>query len=965
MQRDIAYSVIIILLAGISLLNALQAWRYRRRPDFLGLCIMSLAGALWQFLLAAKVVFGNHVSLMLLDNLQLTMMDAFTWSYLVFAMFYTGNRMYLSKPVWLLICLQPLINLAIIWTNPWHGWVVRLTLASADGTTYYQPSTWFWGNYFYHLVIGGAALFLLLSHVLRSSGLFKRQAAMVLTGMSLPWLGAIVILWAKMNLLPWDFFPFTFGLCSLFIAGAIAHLRLFDVVPPDMDSIFDGLNEGVLCLDARLRILEINQWLADRLGLKRSQLLGQPLLQAAPQWLQVRWQYIPPGDRRRYSVEVDGIYYEITIKALPEGCGTAAFIVSVYDVTEQHQAAAKLFYSEEQTRLMFDYHDSMMLIIDNHTTCIVQANQAAVNFYGRPLVGESIADVSCEAADTVCTRFKNAVSAPAGQFVARHCLANGEERDMWVRMTTKEIGETALTFAILEDITEQIRMRQELIQAKEKAEMASRAKDEFLATVSHELRTPMNGIMGMTRMVLDTPLSGEQRECLELVNLSASNLLGLLNDLLDFAKCADGKLELHCAPFDLRQSLAVYKHFLERKAADKNLAMSLTIAEDVPQWIIGDARRLSQVLINLTSNAIKFTEQGEIAVTVAVEKRSETQAVLSFSVRDTGIGIAAEYLDLIFERFTQVDASHTRRYGGTGLGLSIVKQLVELMQGTVAVQSQPGAGSLFRVTVPFPLTTPHLAAEGSEAIEGAEAASRTPLHILLAEDDVINQKVVLKLLRRAGHQVTLAANGREALTILEQQAMDLVLMDIQMPELDGLGATAAIRAREQASGAKRMPIIAMTAHAMPEDAARFLEAGMDGYISKPIDFAKLDEVLRRLTPATGGSDLPASLASVLSYCDDDWATAQEVIETFLKTSTQYLGVIADSVEINQYQAAAQAAHRLKGGAVYFGSAAVDAAVQAFEQAAQQADAARVTQTWQALQDAVQTLQQELTGGLHR
>jgi len=856
---------------------------------------------------------------------------------------------------------------------------------------------------------------------------------------------------------------------------------------------------SVVITDADGRIEYVNPKFTTVTGYSFEEALGQNprILKSGRQpreFYQDLWQTITAGGEWRgefLNKRKNGeFYWEFaSISSLKDTDGAVTHFLAVKeDITARKKAEEELRRQKDFNETIWNSISDAIAVIDLRNCLIVDANQTFLRELGLPkseALGKTCYELTHKAAEMCDVSahpcpLKDMFEGRLPALVEHvHTDSSGSEKYVEVAVfpIKDDQGGTTQVVHVSRDVTTRKLFEQALEKAKVQAEAASVAKSQFLANISHEIRTPMNGIIGMTELALDTELTGEQREYLNLVKSSAESLLGLLNDLLDFSKIEAGKLELEPIDFFLRDSLEEALRLMSYRAQEKGLEISLHVDPEVPDALVGDPGRLRQVCLNLIGNAVKFTEQGEVIIRVTLESKTDGDRILHFTVADTGIGIAPDKQKLIFAAFTQADGSITRKYGGTGLGLAITAQMVELFGGQIWVESELGRGSTFHFTTRFGLQkepevksasldysrlrglpvlvvddnatarrilievlsqwglNPTAVEDASAALKAVEEAyaqdspfamilldyrmpdmggfelakhllstpalndapmimltssaqrgdaarcrevgitgylpkpfkqselwavmksalEETPpqnlffpekiitrhsaraaiqgLTILVAEDNPINQRLIERLLTKHGHSVRLAGNGREALKNWGSESFDLILMDIQMPIMNGLEAVAAIRKKEEAAGGRRTPVVALTAHALKGDQERFLKAGMDGYVVKPIRPDYLLKCVEGLTLSPDRLSNACSLeestdsdpeevfdaAVALNWVGGDENLLREMAEIFLRSLPERLDEIRRTVAERNARELEASAHVLKGSLGYFSS----------------------------------------------
>ncbi|MGH9730443.1 MAG: PAS domain S-box protein [Candidatus Acidiferrales bacterium] len=884
-----------------------------------------------------------------------------------------------------------------------------------------------------------------------------------------------------------------------------------------LTAIIDGSSLAIAILDLGTNVQIWNPAAERIFGWSASEVLGRPL-PVVPENTQELFKKLHReviGGRGVSGLEVvaqrkNGSLFDVSISRAPWRDASGAIrgtVDMIADITERKQAEEALRSSEERIHLLLDSTAEAIYGLNLLGECTF-VNRACLRVLGyrepAELLGKNMHEIAHHSWTDgsshsvhdclIFQSFHEGEGTHDSDDVLWRADGTAVPVEYWSYpvLQKEQVVGAVVTFV---DITERKRAEEALRSAKEQAEEANRAKSEFLANMSHEIRTPMNGILGMTQLTLETKLNDEQREYLGMVKSSADSLLTLLNDILDFSKIEAGKLDLDLSPFALRESMGEALKTLGHLAHRKGLELAWHVDAGVPTWLVGDSGRLRQVLVNLVMNAIKFTEHGEVVVSVKVESQTQEEVTLHFSVRDTGVGIPAGKRDLIFAAFTQADSSTTRKYGGTGLGLTISQALVKLMNGDLSVESEPGQGSLFhftaRLKIPdatfIPSATveraalrglralvvddnetnrliltellrqwgmvPEQADSGSEALkllasenhgsdpfrlvlidahmpemDGfalAERVKKTPeasalnmfmlsstmqsgdiarsqeaglagfltkpvqpselldailgaMHstekmaeakddvqpgpqtsdtgngtrILLAEDNLVNRQLAKRLLEKRGYTVVIARNGIEALEVVESAEIDMLLMDVQMPEMDGLEAIRVIRSNEEISK-RHLPIISLTAHVMKGDREKCIEAGADDYIPKPIHAPTLFAAIERLrTPHRQNepraivpaiSD-PLNAAELLEQVQGDRELLAEIVRLFTAGLPEVLQSLRESVARGDAAGVARMAHALKGSVGNFARRDAYRAVEEMEKFAKESNLTRTAQT---------------------
>ena len=754
---------------------------------------------------------------------------------------------------------------------------------------------------------------------------------------------------------------------------------------------FAGVGMALVGLDGRW--IRVNQAICDIVGYAAEELMRKTFQEIThPRDLTdelPQMQELLEGKRRFYQLEKRYIHrrghvvwVRLTPSLVRDMMGAPLyFVAQIEDITDRKQLETALAQSEERTRLFAEHAPAAVAMFDRDMHYLVVSKKWISDYKleGKQVIGRSHYEVFPDIPERWKEDHRQCLVG-AVKISQADLFIREDGSQQWLRYELRPWHESDGTIGgivmFTQDITQQKLMEDTLAKARDHALEASRLKSAFLANMSHEIRTPMNGIIGMSDLMMDTRLTADQREMARVIQTSAGNLLGIINDILDFSKIEAGKLHIEPVEMELRPLVNDIVTLLSQQAQRKNLLLTAEFDSRLEGALLGDAGRIRQVLLNLAGNAIKFTQRGQVAIRARCIEDKADERVVKIEIKDSGIGIPLAAQQKLFQSFMQADGSTTRKYGGTGLGLAISRQLVELMGGEIGVSSEEGKGSMFWFQLSLPKTSRSVRPTGVSDSKPARVAPRRKLRFLVAEDNHTNQMVVRGFLEKMGHQADFVFNGSEALGLLALHTYDAILMDCQMPEMDGYTATRHIRAGAVKGRDSTIPIIALTAFAMPSDRVKCIEAGMNDYLAKPLRADELEQVLTRCGLTGASAAAPAIRPSVL---DDALRSDQmerlrqlpgrkhstlleDVAEIFLKETPDTLASLRGLADRHQQQETTQLAHRLAGSVASLGGEKMQAAAAAVEQSAERGAwpevpemLTRLDEEWQRVRSALQQI----------
>jgi PAS domain S-box-containing protein len=854
-----------------TLIVAGQTWRQRNAPGARELAYLMVAAALWAFCdgmalamteLQAKIFFSkiSHFGIQTAPVL-----------FLLFALRYTNQTQMLTQRWRHLMWVPALLAMFTVLTNDWHHlfWSdVKLVQTSygVEDDYVHGPLFWLFTGYLYILLVSGT--FLLVRSALSNVHRYRLQSIVIVTAAAIPWVANFVYLF---DLTPWPWLDLTsiaFALTGVLLSWALLRLGLLRILPLARTQLVEYMNEGMIALDADGFVVDVNPAGAAILQITAPvEAVGRRLGDVSQAGALIARQLEQSDGQRSAEITMPtGLTLEVRISPLASAGGPIGALLLLHDISDRKRIENELRASEERYRQLVDSAPFPAIVTSIASGAVKYSNRSAETLFevqDLPPDSRKATDFYLEPdqREQLLERLRT-----EGRLLNLEIqMRTATDRKIWVLMSAAPIefdGEPSI-FAIFNDITERRAAQEAMRLAKEAAEAATQAKSEFLANMSHEIRTPMNAIIGMSNLLLDTPLTSEQADFVETVRSSSNSLLAIINDILDFSEIESGRIELKRLPFALLPCIESALNLVSAQAARKQLELTYTVHGEIPDQLLGDAARLRQVLVNLLSNAVKFTDVGKVNLRVLSQRADVTDSTtptlaspysLHLEIEDTGVGVPKDRQSLLFQSFSQVDASTTRRFGGAGLGLAIARRLVELMGGTIWMESEgiPGRGSIFHIRLTLPAASEQLTLQPTATQANladrrtpwdARLGERHPLRILIAEDNLVNQKVIRTMLGRFGYHADIVSDGAQAVNALHQRMYDVILMDVQMPEMDGVEATRTIRSELPPERQPR--IIAMTANAFDDQRHAYLESGMNDYVSKPVQPDLLLAALQR------------------------------------------------------------------------------------------------------------------------
>lgn len=854
-----------------TLIVAGQTWRQRNAPGARELAYLMVAAALWAFCDGMALAMTGLQAKLLFSKISHIGIQTVPILFLLFSLRYTNQTWLLTQRWRHLVWVPALLAMFTVFTNDWHHlfWsdvTLVQTFYGVEDDYVHGPLFWLFTGYLYILIVIGTLL--LVRSALSNVHRYRLQSIVMINAVAIPWVANFVYLF---NLTPWPWLDLTaiaFALTGALLSWALLRLGLLRILPLARTQLVEHMNEGMIALDADGFVVDVNPAGAAILQITAPvETVGRRLGDVSQAGELIARQLARSGDHRSTEITMPtGLTLEVRTSSLASAGGSIGALLLLHDISDRKRIENELRASEERYRQLIDSAPFPAIVTSIASGAVKYSNRSAETLFEvQDLPPDSRKATDFYLEPNQRGQLIERLRTEGRLFNLEIQMRTATDRKIWVLMSAAPIefdGEPSI-FTIFNDITERRAAQEAMRLAKEAAEAAAQAKNEFLANMSHEIRTPMNAIIGMTNLLLDTSLTPEQVDFVETVRDSSNNLLAIINDILDFSEIESDRIELENHPFALLPCIESALDLVSAQAARKQLELTHTVHGEIPEQVLGDAKRLRQVLVNLLSNAVKFTDVGKVNLRLtsqrAVAAHEATSALapsytLHLEIEDTGIGVPKDRQSLLFQSFSQVDASTTRRFGGAGLGLAIARRLIELMGGTIWMESEgiPGRGSIFhiRLTLPAASEQPPLQSTTTQAHLAdrrapwdAHLGERHPLRILVAEDNLVNQKVIRTMLGRFGYHADIVSDGAQAVNALHQQMYDVILMDVQMPEMDGVEATRVIRSELPPERQPR--IIAMTANAFDDQRHVYIESGMNDYVGKPVQPDLLLAALQR------------------------------------------------------------------------------------------------------------------------